>query len=363
MKLLHFADLHLDAPFAWAEPHVARLRRDGQRRTLDRIVALGTDQRVDAILCGGDLFEQDRVEPDTVEYLRRVFADAGRPVYLAPGNHDWYGPTSPYLRTRWTPNVRVFTEDHLVPVELAPGLRLWGAAHCAPANTPDFFAGFCAEGTAVNLVLAHASERGLIASEARGKLPHAPFEADELERTGINLALLGHYHRPRDEVRFSYPGNPDPLEFGEDGERGVLLVTIDQSGAFSRQRRTVAASEVHDKVVDVGGAQDRNEVATRVRDAIAGLDGAVRVTLCGELGSTVQLEPGTLQALGHGLEGFVVQIHVKYAYDLSAIANEKTVRGQFVRDVLQQIEDEALRQRVITTGLRALDGRSDLEVV
>ena len=40
MKLLHFADLHLDAPFAWAEPRTSAGRRANRRRTLERIVAL-----------------------------------------------------------------------------------------------------------------------------------------------------------------------------------------------------------------------------------------------------------------------------------------------------------------------------------
>ena len=53
---------------------------------------------------------------------------------------------------------------------------------------------------------------------------------------------------------------------------------------------------------------------------------------------------------------------MRYGYDLDTILAEPTVRGQFVRDAIAGIEDEDLRRRVIVTGLRALDGRSDLEV-
>jgi len=49
------------------------------------------------------------------------------------------------------------------------------------------------------------------------------------------------------------------------------------------------------------------------------------------------------------------------AYDLDAIHAEMTVRGQFARDTLG-IVDEDRRRRVLITGLRALEGRSDLEV-
>jgi len=52
------------------------------------------------------------------------------------------------------------------------------------------------------------------------------------------------------------------------------------------------------------------------------------------------------------------------AYDYDRLAEEPTVRGQFVRDVLAAAElTEDERRRVLVTGLRALDGRGDeLEV-
>jgi len=53
MKLLHFADLHLDAPFAWASPDTARSRRRNRRDTLTRIVALAEAEGVDAIVSAG----------------------------------------------------------------------------------------------------------------------------------------------------------------------------------------------------------------------------------------------------------------------------------------------------------------------
>jgi len=71
--------------------------------------------------------------------VAKAFADVDLPVYLAPGNHDWYGPESLYRLANWSPNVHLFTQDHLVPVNLADGLILWGAAHRAPANTDGFF--------------------------------------------------------------------------------------------------------------------------------------------------------------------------------------------------------------------------------
>jgi DNA repair exonuclease SbcCD nuclease subunit len=363
VKLLLFADLHLDAPFAWASPETARSRRRNRRETLTRIVALAEAQGVDAILSAGDLFEHDRVSPDTQAFLQSTFAATDIPVFLAPGNHDWLSARSPYALVEWSPNVHVFTDERLSPVTLADGLTLWGAAHRAPANTDGFFAGFRPDRGGQHVALAHASERSLLGWQEEGKQPHAPFDAREIAEAGIAHAFLGHYHLPRDADRHTYPGNPDPLEFGEEGERGAVTVTVQPDGGVLRERHAVAVSRVHDVTVSLDGAAHEDEVRAAVSAALAGLDGCVRVTLEGEVGPAARVDVRDLARLGDGLDGLVVRTgQLGVAYDLDAIEAEQTVRGQFIRDAVEAIADEELRRRVVMTGLRALEGRADLEV-
>lgn len=128
LKLMLFSDLHLDTPFKWAGPELARARRHALRETLRCIICLAGEHGADALLCGGDLYEHDRFSPDTASFLRQAFADVDMPVYLAPGNHDWEGPRSLYRTVEWSANVHVFRDTHLSPVELADGITLWGAA-------------------------------------------------------------------------------------------------------------------------------------------------------------------------------------------------------------------------------------------
>jgi exonuclease SbcD len=362
MRLLHFADLHLDAQFAWAPPETARRRRRNRRETLTRILQLADEERVDAVLCAGDLFEHERFTPDTVVFLRESFARTDRPIYLAPGNHDWYSARSPYALVEWSPNVHLFTQAKLTPIELADGLTLWGAAHRAPANTGPFFADFRPDRGGMHLALAHASERGALPFQESGKELHAPFDAAELEAAGIAHAFLGHYHVARDRDRYTYPGNPDPLEFGESDGRGVVLASLADDGTITRERRTVAVSQVHDLIVALDGCRHVDDVRERVALAIAGLSGSVRVTLSGEVPAELPIDPRALGTLGDQLDGLVVRTGALVpAYDLEAIHAETTVRGQFARDA-QLIADDERRRKVLITGLRALEGRGDLEV-
>lgn len=362
MRFLHFADLHLDAPFAWADPAVARRRRQNRRETLLRIVDLAAAERVDAILCAGDLFEHDRFTPDTVEFLKAAFARTDIPIHLAPGNHDWYSARSPYALAAWSSNVHCFTEDRLTALTLADGLTLWGAAHRAPANTDGFFAAFRPDRGGVHLALAHASESSALAFQESGKQPHAAFEAAELEAAGIAHAFLGHYHVARDRERHTYPGNPDPLEFGESAGRGVVIASVAPDGSVTRDRHSVAVSAVHDLEVSLDGCRHADEVRERVGAVIDGLAGSARVTLGGEVPAELPIDLRALGDLGQHLDGLLIRTGALHpAYDLDAIRGEPTVRGQFARDT-DQIPDADRRRRVLVTGLRALEGRSDLEV-
>ncbi|MGW6933762.1 metallophosphoesterase family protein [Lentzea sp. NPDC054927] len=279
MKLLLFADLHLDTRFSSAGP----ARRLALRETLGRIVDLAQESNVDAVLCAGDLYEHDRCSPSTASFLQSSF-DCSLPVFLAPGNDDWYGPQSVYQQVDWTPNVHVFSSESLTPVELVDGVTLWGAAHVGPGPTRDFLDGFAVNRTGVNLALCHGS---------------AP---DDVAITGLDHAFLGHVHTPEHAVRYTFPGNPDPLTADETGERGAVLCTVHDDGSVSRE------------IFDVSASRSLGLVA--------------------EHSETFPL------------------------LDFDSVAAERTVRGQFVRDVLADPSlDTALRGRVLATGLRALEER------
>ena len=363
MRLVLFADLHLDAPFAWLGGQLAaRRRRQALRDTLLNFARLTRDVGADALLCAGDLYEQARFSADTGAFLEQAFADLDPlPVFLAPGNHDWYAPDSLYRQVRWSPNVHIFTEDHLTPVALVDGLTLWGAAHLAPARTLGFLEGFRVDRGGRHLALFHGSERGSFPADEHGLQPHAPFDPAQIEAAGLDHALVGHYHRPRDAERYTYPGNPDFLTFGEDGARGAVVLTVHSDGRVERERRQVGMTEVHDLTLWLTGCTSLQAIRDRLALLLDGKHGIARVTVVGDVEPRIDLHVEDLADLPHDLDGLQVRLgDVRPAYDLAAIAAEATVRGRFVRDVLDASLDEPERQRVLMVGLRALEGRADL---
>ena len=97
IKFLHTADLHLDSPFAALRPEQAIQRRQEQRALVGKICAVCRENACDLLLLPGDLFDGGGVYLDTLDVLRDELCECGAQVFIAPGNHDFLTPASPYL--------------------------------------------------------------------------------------------------------------------------------------------------------------------------------------------------------------------------------------------------------------------------
>lgn len=365
MRLLAFSDLHLEAPFVRGGPRLAALRRASLRNALARIVELAHELRVDAVLCPGDLYEHERFTPDTVALLERSFAElAPIPLLVAPGNHDWWGASSIYAAAEFGPHVHVFDRPELTPFDGVDGLRIWGAAHRAPSGTAGFLDDFAVDGDAVHLGLFHGSELGGWAGEHEaGKVQHAPFHAHQIATSGLAHAVVGHHHRRVEGPHHTYPGCPVPLAYGDPGDGGAVLLELDGSGVAGRTWHSVTDLRAHDLDLDLTGLGDLGAIEQLIDTAVAPLDGVARVTLVGELAPSLVLDLDVLASRRGDLQELMVRTgRLTPGHDLASIGDEPTVRGQFVRDVLASDLSVDQQQRVILTGLRALEGRDDLEV-
>ena len=369
MKFVLFGDMHLDSAFAWlgAKPAAARARRKALRETFLKLTRLAAEENADALFCSGDLYEQDRVTPDTGEFLKRAFADLSpMRVFISPGNHDYLSPGSIYRSTQWSDNVHIFEGDFMEGmVELEPGFLLWGTAHKVPANTPNFFARFrVPSGSDTHVALAHASEAGWL-QEASGQQPHAVFSAADIQQAGFAHAFLGHIHTPRDQTLYTYPGNPEPLTFGETGERGAVVVSFSDELQIDRQRRVLSSTNVEVLSVDLTGCATQHDVQEAVTAQLQGRSGYLQVRLAGEVEPSVDIRYTDLQSEGDGIMAIRYDTsQVKIRYNLDVLVEETSIRGQFVKDVQgdPDLEDDE-RRRILITGLRAFEGRSDLEVL
>ena len=91
VRFVHTSDIHLDTSFSAAgfPSRIGDRKREAIRGTFRRILESAEGEEAQLVLIAGDLFEHDRVTPDTVEFLKQQFESLGDiPVFVSPGNHD-----------------------------------------------------------------------------------------------------------------------------------------------------------------------------------------------------------------------------------------------------------------------------------
>ena len=266
MKLIHGADFHLDAPFAALSPEKARQRRAEQRQLLSRLADLAEEEGADLVLLSGDLLDGGETYQETVEALSHALGQIKAPVFIAPGNHDPYGPRSAYAGTAWPDNVHIFTSVQPEGVELPElGCVVHGAAFTTPQADRSPLMGFSAPRDGrIHLMTLH----GDVAGQGR----YGPIRPEDIAASGLTYLALGHIHacsglQRAGETCWAYPGCPEGRGFDETGEKGVLAVTVDDQGAVSARFVPLAGRRYEIVEADVTGKDSAEEALREVLPA------------------------------------------------------------------------------------------------
>jgi DNA repair exonuclease SbcCD nuclease subunit len=350
-SILHFADLHLDGAFAGSRlpAALARQCREQLRQTLRRIIDLAKERNAGAVTVAGDLFERTRLSPDTAAFIISEFERLGPiPVFIAPGNHDPADAGSLYQRGRWPENVNIFVSNRLTERPLTKEISLWAAAHLSPSERQNPLLHFQlppANPSRYSILLLHAT---LLAAPSPANNNHAPLTLEDIRQAGFPLALLGHYHTAQtaraDDAVAVYPGSPEPLGFDEPGQHGVTWIQIEPGQP--PQIENIALAELRFETIDVSvdDCSHREQLFDKIMALQKERDSGkafVRLRLVGNALPSLFLD---LPVLTHRVQKHFAFVHLENltrpSADLQQLAQEPTVRGAFVREVLAAMEAE-----------------------
>lgn len=354
LKIIHAADLHLDSPFQALGAEKAALRRSEQRELLGRLCALARERKADMLLLAGDLLDTGSVYAETAATLCEALGELDCPVFIAPGNHDYYCSASPWARLELPENVRVFKSARPECVELPElGARVWGAAFTGTSAPPPLrgFAVIKSEGV---------WDIGVFHGEVgRPGSSYGPISEDELAASGLDYAALGHVHAHGGLLRagrthYAWPGCTEGRGFDECGEKGALYIELDRSGGCTAQLVALAARRYEVVELDAGAG----ELERRLPDS-GGRD-ICRIILTGQTEAAPDLRR-LAELMAPRFFAFELQNRTTLAVDIWQRAGEDTLRGLFLRRMREQYDaatDEPQRERITQAtrwGLAALD--------
>ena len=251
MKLMHISDLHIGKKLFETS------MLEDQRYILNRILDLLDDERPDAVLIAGDVYDRANPTADAMELLDEflnALAQHGVCTMIISGNHD--SPERLAYARRFLENRNIHISPvyngHIEPIALSDAygeVCFW----LMPYVHPDSVGGFFADQTirnaqdaaqAVigemrvdpnkrNVILSHQFIIGGTTSDSERRNIGTLENVDAALYDAFDYVALGHIHRPqrlgRDSVR--YCGSLLKYSFSEARyPKSVPLVTIGESG-------------------------------------------------------------------------------------------------------------------------------------
>ena len=360
LKFIHAADFHLDSPFGALTTQQAAARRRESRELAFRLANYVNQQGIDLVLLAGDLFDSNSAFRETGEQLAQAFGQMRARVFVAPGNHDWYGPGSPWLTVNWPENVTIFRENLLTAVDIPEwNLTIHGAAFTGDQQTAGFLAGFAApEDGRTHIGLLHGE---VDPAEDR----YGPIRREEIAASGLTYLALGHIHKRTEPFRCggtlcAWPGCPEGRGFGELGEKGFYQGTL-ENGAVSLRFVPFARRHYEILEVDVTGKDPRAALeAALPPDTTQHL---YRILLTGETGEGGANAPALREALADRFYALDIRDHTRMAEDVWKREHEDSLRGLFLRELRAKWkaatteEERETITRAARFGLAALDHR------
>lgn len=360
MKIIHCADLHLDSPMtANLTKEQARERKKEMLRTFMRMVDYAIQYEVRVILIAGDLFDTHNISATT----RNVVWDAIRShpeidfLYLR-GNHDWDGNfISKQLEI--PENLKLFSNEW--QRYTYGNVEIWGL-EMPQEKDPMQYSVPVFDADAYNIIMLHGQ-----LTEYRNKKQTECISLSDLRHKNIDYLALGHVHEYQTERLdargiYCYPGCLEGRGFDECGEKGFILLDINEEGMTAETRFVPAAQrELYILSVDVSGIQTTQDAARRIEDVISERalpqKSLVTIELNGSVDVECEFSCEFLQELFADYFYFVKIVNKTKMYvDYHAYEHDASLKGEFIRMVMQSGLPEETRAEVIRCGLMALTG-------
>lgn len=222
MKILHSADWHMDSPFAGYTLEQRRHLRKELLKVPFRVAEACRREGCDIMILSGDIFDGP-CTPEGLNAVRDALESCGVPVFIAPGNHDYCSPGSPWLEERWPENVHIFTGgmENVVLPEL--NCRVYGAGYRS-MDSVSLLEGFHADGDErFCIALLHADPTNPAS-------PYSPVTKAQIRDSRLDYLGLGHIHKAgmfhAGGTICAWPGCPMGRGFDETGERGVYVTRL-----------------------------------------------------------------------------------------------------------------------------------------
>jgi DNA repair exonuclease SbcCD nuclease subunit len=336
----------------------ARDRRKEIIRTFTRMVEYARKQEVRLILIAGDLFDTRNVSALARNTVWDIICTNEQIDFLyLRGNHDADNFLSKMEEI--PDNLLLFGEEWMT---YRYGSVTISGLELSRENQATAYNSLVLSHDDYNIVTLHGQLENY-----RSKNQAENISLRSLMNKNIDYLALGHVHSYAEgeldkRGTFCYPGCLEGRGFDECGEKGFVLIDIDENAhTATREFVPIAARTLYTLGIDVTGVMTNRQAAGRIEQAIQQAaypsNSMVKLVLTGDLEVDAELNCDYLQDMFSEYFYFEkVSDRTRLRIDYSEYEKDASLKGEFIRMVLKSQLDEELKAEVIRCGILALSG-------
>ncbi|MBQ4146013.1 MAG: DNA repair exonuclease [Clostridia bacterium] len=357
-SFVHSADIHLDTPFsANLSTKQMQIRRKEIMQTFKKLVLASADK--DFLFLSGDLFDGGYVSSDTIEFVKRCFGEIpDTKVFISAGNHDPLTSNSVYLTEEFGDNVHIFGSEMEYVDFPELKTRIHGVSFADSRQETTLLSKLEIKDDWCNILVIHGD---IVANG--GESVYNPIEKGALAGCGADYVALGHIHiasglQRAENTWYAYSGVPEGRGFDEEGEKGFYVGEAEKGRVYTEWVGS-SARAFHHTFFDVSGISDSIELYEKIKAEIKDENNLYKVVLNGKARRGLI----NLEIIKEQLKNSAFYIDIidktSLGYEIDEIAKENSLRGAFVREMLEKItlmDEKEIGYMALEFGLSAMEG-------
>jgi len=343
ITFIHTADIHLDSPFKGIKQLDPQLFEEIYQSTFasfHELVSLAITAAVDFFLISGDVYDEENQSVKAQAFLREELGrlhQAGIPVFLSHGNHDFLGREA--LKLQLPDNVTVFEKEvgtEYLTTRQGERVAITGFSYPSRWVEDRMILDYPQRDRTVDyhIGMLHGYLEGLHSTEG----VYAPFSLGELNMKNYDYWALGHIHK-RQILQLAPPvvycGNTQGRNPNETEEKGAYLVTLQKKMDPLLQFIATAPIVWEKREVSLAGCFSLNDTFERIDEILE--DYRMRkasILLSVVFQDTQDLHPDVISKIKDGdlLDGVQQQLGKPFCYLYSLKISVDTEKELFSFD-------------------------------
>lgn len=355
VRFLHTGDIHLGLQFKNVsfDKEKARLRREELWSTFQGIVDYSIDREMDFLLIAGDLFEDKYFTLSDIKRLGDILSEADKVnIIIVAGNHDYLGRNSLYKQIDWSPNITIFNSSGIQYKDF-PELetRVYGYSwDRVEIKEESILDGIHEEEDDYKRIM-------ILHGDVSSSSNYLPLNINKLKSLNMDYIALGHIHKPEIlDYNIAYCGSPEPLNFGELGQRGFIEGSISK-GSTSIEFIPFSKRRFIELELEIDASMGYHHIYNKIRSLDIGKkdEDFYRIKLNGYIENGLDLS-NLNDSLRDNFYFLEIIDNTSPDYNLEDLENHHrdNIIGMFIREMKSQGLEDPLVRDSLYMGLEAL---------